>query len=803
MALEKYIVFPPGVDFSSLLGERGVGVGNQIMNEVEELATMVFEEDEDYLSDDHEKGGTVDDLVIDMPNGTEGSAKEVARGLVGADDITVPKSPKTQSPRSTKKSEGFNPPEGMDVDFEPPSTAAIVTNQMIWNVDIDFDEDHNAHFEPPNDEEGEEEPAKLKEKSAKISHRAASSKTGAIKARLNVGKQVQEIIELDSEDESPKMKGRETRARAMVMSDEDEEDDMDEDHLRSKTMTNSKLKSVSAAVKTRSGTRPGKSSTETKAKATSIPPPSDSDDAPQKKPRKGSSHISSKSKTGAQNVHETDKESEPTADEKPKVSLRRKLTVEVVMKSPFKGKGKEVRGSDDDKEPKKVKTTSVYVTPSGNKAAGARPEGLLKKAKGDARTRIKRKSISKEGYASVESEDEESPVQPKSTKRSKNGRKELASKEKDPQPKKSEPRMQPSASNNGNKTKTPVRSKPLRVYSSEDVESEDDESSTNVADAGIEELGSDEELPETIIPPETRTKTRATSKATTSRQRESDTRNNKERTSVANPFTEHGNKSTPTSKRTISVLSPSLAMSGGPDEKRKKVYDKAHKVVRQPKKSKFQVQIPISDSEGVDEDEVNAIISPRTRITKSNGFETSVQPLDVVNSSLNSKEQEKQRRRSSTSDPRKASKIDRVAVEPMRVDDDRKSRSTPASASISSVTVPRRNAAAKAAQRLHETLMPDLVNYEAQLKKAKGKNRQSTGSLSAFALETEQEERERDIGKRKKLVRSEEGDESDGEVQPTKKRRVSDEEKDTIKVKGKRTQKAKEEDSGRVEGSKP
>ena len=36
--MEKYIVFPPSVDFSTLLGERGVGVGRGIEEEVKEMS---------------------------------------------------------------------------------------------------------------------------------------------------------------------------------------------------------------------------------------------------------------------------------------------------------------------------------------------------------------------------------------------------------------------------------------------------------------------------------------------------------------------------------------------------------------------------------------------------------------------------------------------------------------------------------------------------------------------------------------------------------------------------------------------
>jgi len=63
----------------------------------------------------------------------------VAKGLVGADETeaAVPV-PTPQSTKATKKPNFLKPPEGMDVDFESPSTAAIVTSHMDWNVDVDL-----------------------------------------------------------------------------------------------------------------------------------------------------------------------------------------------------------------------------------------------------------------------------------------------------------------------------------------------------------------------------------------------------------------------------------------------------------------------------------------------------------------------------------------------------------------------------------------------------------------------------------------------------------------------------------------
>ena len=60
--------------------------------------------------------------------------------MVGADETeaAVPVA-KPQSTKATKKTDDLKPPEGMDVDFGSPSTAAIVTNHMDWNVDVDLD----------------------------------------------------------------------------------------------------------------------------------------------------------------------------------------------------------------------------------------------------------------------------------------------------------------------------------------------------------------------------------------------------------------------------------------------------------------------------------------------------------------------------------------------------------------------------------------------------------------------------------------------------------------------------------------
>ena len=52
--VEKYIVFRPGVDFSKLIGQKGVGVGRGIEEEVKEMG-----DDDDEWEGGGAKGGNI------------------------------------------------------------------------------------------------------------------------------------------------------------------------------------------------------------------------------------------------------------------------------------------------------------------------------------------------------------------------------------------------------------------------------------------------------------------------------------------------------------------------------------------------------------------------------------------------------------------------------------------------------------------------------------------------------------------------------------------------------------------------
>ncbi|OBZ79401.1 BRCT-containing protein 1 [Grifola frondosa] len=75
-ARDKYIVFPPGVDFSTLLAERGVG---RVGWEPAELEALALEENEDDMLAKSDKGPTA-------PSGTANSAREVENVVTIASD---------------------------------------------------------------------------------------------------------------------------------------------------------------------------------------------------------------------------------------------------------------------------------------------------------------------------------------------------------------------------------------------------------------------------------------------------------------------------------------------------------------------------------------------------------------------------------------------------------------------------------------------------------------------------------------------------------------------------------------------
>jgi hypothetical protein len=66
MATEKYIVFPPGVDFSKLLGERGVGIrGVELYDEEEEKEGESGSEDENAMEVDNVQSNQEDSILDD------------------------------------------------------------------------------------------------------------------------------------------------------------------------------------------------------------------------------------------------------------------------------------------------------------------------------------------------------------------------------------------------------------------------------------------------------------------------------------------------------------------------------------------------------------------------------------------------------------------------------------------------------------------------------------------------------------------------------------------------------------------
>ena len=835
-----------------------MGVGSNVSSGIDDLASTVFEEDEllDEPSGMEGTGGPVQQVMeVDMPQGTDGSAKEVANNLV--DNETLPKpGSKPQQPTKNREKLIARAPAGMDVEFEPPSTA-LIANQVDW--DIDFGEDHQDQSIEQDDEH---EPS-TKKGTAKPTSRAKFSRTKTIVKASNVADESEEEEEEEEEEaeeeitmkierknksniakkhsdeeeegedtsvviskKTAKHKGGKRKVNEVIDSDDttnertmpskrkaskfpvprSSDDGMNEEsegrevmgNTFSKVPSSSKANVTSPSVNTRSRTstrkpreQVPKSGKISKAKPVSVR--SESDKECDVRNRRNKSPISA-------TVPKLQKKRPPTpsdhseSKEEPKVNGRRKIEDES-----FRKKGKRKAKEVEDSSPKQRESTSTITLSRGARKG---EDGLLKMIKGDARTRVKRKTTV--DRISVESEDgEESEVQERVGKKpgTKAGTATVTNdEERDTRFSKSKlqtmdkKRKAPSR---------PQRSKPLRVYSSDEVESE--EAETVAAANGKPRTEDDGTSDELLHLSSTSRKTKAGSgNATVAAGVKSKgrTSNSSLESELKVSTTANKQQVTSTPKRTVSVLVPSLTISGGSKKNSGKVLDgnpgartdKSESSI-QPKllfgKPKSKFQTPVTNSS--DEAEVEENVSPRTRaaILKDASLKTLAgqsSMKDVIDTNKRGKDRKirKTYESSSITVSRKP-----ALPEPIEVDDDCVPGSTPGS--TASLGLPRRSAATKATQKLHDTVMPDLVNFEAQLKKSKGKGRQSV-SLNAFALDIEKN-RDHDAGKRKITGRQENEEESEDEdEQPKKKRRISHEnDREPPKPKSKGKQKAKDD----------
>ncbi len=882
-------------------------VGNRIEDEAEELAERVFEEDDETFEKEVVDRVVVDgNMDVDGPNGTEDSAKEAVRGLVdeGEDQIPVSArvSTKPHSKRSAQSEDrrlSLKAPDGMDVDFEPPSTAVVVA-EMDWKVDFDFDEaegdttplarDLNGGDED-DDDEGERQKkgkgkeakekqiAKERRKSEEGSRSVSKTKASRAKAKVHdevdkleeefeeeeelvvVSKKITksktsretDVIELeDSDDKSAKNSNPKGRRNLKKNRIEDLSEDGAEEEspspstraVRSKTSvkvvalktkstlkTNQKMRAVSPGEEEEEeeeeeGHEPPRK-TKTRANGVAALPSPPSLKSSRRRPPPAAS---------SKELESEDDEPEPVSRTKLKGGVRKGVNVELMKGAAGGSRGgkKEVVREDEDEDEdgegegqivkkKGVKKVMEVSTPpkkvedkvGAGSTAQVKHTGLLNKTKGDARTRIRRKSL-KEEQVIVESESEEVEMEmnvPAKASKQVKKRSVLRKEEEDledlPPPSRSKTRVEtetvPSSKGKEGKRKEKKevttqqqRSKPLRVYSSEEDDGEDD--GTTDGKPGVEEEDEEEELPAVVYVP---SGSRGKAKGNTTKAKEKETERVK---SNGKAHVKPSPKSQPTStpKRTVSVLMPTI--SGGPKKSGKKVdgggVEEKAAAKRTVAKLKSKFLTPTSDTEEAEgEDD-----SPRARLlVKSNSLKTiagqsSLKALVVHSNEPDSRKKHHDAARVVANTSHKG--VSRGYVEV----DEETGRSTPGS--TLSATLPRRNAAARASQRLHETIMPDLVNFEAQMKKSKGKGRQSGGggNMNAFTLD-----HEREVGKRKKVEREEEEEEeeeevgSDEEHKPKKKRRVSNENEGKImpKAKTKGKQKANDDDDAEVDNNKP
>ena len=813
------------------------------------------------------------DIEADIPNGTEASMKEVAKGLVNIGLEGDARAAHDEIASSSRSKSRLKVPAGMDIDFEPPSTAAAATNDMDWDVDFDGGADgYGSRSSSP--EHVREEPETVKTGPPKRKSTASPTKSPLkkpvyqSKAKGKKHRAVEDITERDIQDKKQPAKARTPTEKSGVQRvgpddivELEDSDDEDSTQMKLKTPKKSRKSMVvpsdeEAEIDTSKSkrTRPAsksKSSSPSKANVSpaqigstprlkakpkpkpkaKAPTPESEDDDEGEVPHPFRLNGASSKPSGQRQPASTDEgESAPNPDSQLKTKkLMRRVTVELektVGGVRVGGQGKHivtvggekaeegVEGSRLKKSERDKTAATVIDTPSrlvpgpAETTPTSAPIGLLKRTKGDARTRIKKKTPKDKAFPASEGENasEEEIVQIRTKggkeKDGKNGAKKVVSDDEgevehgrssrrstkaQPQASISESHQKPKSS-----AKASIRSKPPRVYSTDE--------------GPVLESDSDDELP---AQPFLSTKMKAKAEAPERDQAVSRlaSRGRKKKTVVSEAEGDEEEeqatkKTTPKSppKRIVSVLMPSLAISRGtkPKSKRKAAdVGKKSEVTgsKTASASAMSTAQPIeadndsaSEEQG-EEEEVSVLVSPRTRgaLAKEESLRVIAGQASTsakVLGASKTKTTTIKKTSNSISKTRKSIKSKAPEPVPMDVDDETpaplatSARTSTTPVSTVSIAPPRRNAAAKASQRLHETIMPDVVNFEAQMKKSKGKGRQSGSSFGAFAHGFEEDERTQKLKRKGLDVDDEAADAGDEDGKWRKKRRVSDENED-------------------------
>ena len=180
MALEKYIVFPPGVDFATMLGERGVGRSVEEMLD-EEL--QVLEEDDDEEEDEETAVDGVERKEKDEsipPNGTENSARD-AMEVEGVVSLAAEEDEDVRMDLVDGNDEHAKDEDGMDVD-----DARAPEKKRKRNHEGEDEEDQMQADDEDEDDDGVERVVMRPRKKAlpAASHSPAQTQRKGLTSRL-------------------------------------------------------------------------------------------------------------------------------------------------------------------------------------------------------------------------------------------------------------------------------------------------------------------------------------------------------------------------------------------------------------------------------------------------------------------------------------------------------------------------------------------------------------------------------------------------------------------------------------------
>ena len=784
VGLEKYIAFPTGVDFSQLLGVRGVGevVEAEILDDEIDGAeagdgprgTDTSAGEVQRLVDVpvHEEGEVTMDLDVEHQK-TPTKKKTYNTSPTPKPTSLRPSSPKTPQKHAGPEDErngkqkgkaknGVSSPEDDEVNISSHEQKTVARKNKLVSLEDEIDE---------NEDEMEAE------KKVQVQPRSAKSRV------QDDDDEAMEEEEGNEEEVIQKSKGVVKVGKKRKLVDEDNEQD-DLEYLKAKpkavptptkyptkpsskpaTTTHSKAKSTKKQSKVAADLEDDKSGSQDELSSFAISPP------PRVRSTKLIRRVSGVAVPDVGlDADEPDDGEEKEEEEKakPRLSLLEKSQAKKGDARTRIRKRKVAEVEEEEEEP---------VVVAKSKKGKAKPKSVSVKAKGKGKSRG-RVEHSDSAEDDDDGEDDDKPRKQPSTKSTKSSKSKRKSISDDDDTEEEREEVQSPSDSDSDLPAAPF----LPFVNGKKVKRVSDGSGS--ASKSISNKPVSAKSKKVVV------KSTARSKPVVETESEDDAKVGARDVLLATP------------KRTMSVLMPSLNLSGN----KKKGVKKVEKG-RKGKKTKLSVSsTEEEDDEDENEEEPDVRVSPSSRaITRTDSIRVMSNHKVQVSTKYPGTPTSSKKNANAVASSSKSNKS-KLKTTPMDVDSPMSS--LPSSPVTKTTTISpktklhsptrKRSAATKATQKLHDSIMPDLVHFESQMRRANTKGRKS-GGMSAFKIEGDDEG-----GRRRERSQV---DNEGGAERAKKRQRVNDDDDDdnvavsvTVSAKGKGKRKVREEEVKEEEG---